>query len=103
MTQISIIGGDLRIVQLAEILSKEEFGIYTYGLEKLDIINKKKRIHKCSTLEEAVEKSNIIISSIPLLNDKNCINMPFSDEKIESDELTKMMNSKIFHLLILFY
>ena len=31
---IGIIGGDLRIIRLAEILAKEKYLIYTYGIEK---------------------------------------------------------------------
>ena len=39
--KISIIGGDLRIAKLADMLSKEDFEVYTYGLEQSDIVNKK--------------------------------------------------------------
>ena len=38
---ISIIGGDLRIARLAEMYAKENYNIYTYGLE--DFFNKKKK------------------------------------------------------------
>ena len=30
---VSIIGGDLRIVNLIELLAKDDFLVYTYGLE----------------------------------------------------------------------
>lgn len=33
MKKISIIGGDLRIINLAEMLSEEGFEVYTYGLK----------------------------------------------------------------------
>ena len=31
---ISIIGGDLRIIRLAEMYAKDNYNVYTYGLEK---------------------------------------------------------------------
>lgn len=96
MTQISIVGGDLRIVQLAEMLSKENFEIYVYGLEKSDVLNNNTEIHKCNTLEEVTTKSDIILSSIPLTSGGTTITMPFSDNKIETTELKKILDNKIF-------
>ena len=43
MMKISIIGGDLRIAQLAEMLANEDFKVYTYGLEQSELINKNER------------------------------------------------------------
>ena len=59
MTKISIIGGDLRIVKLAEMLLSDGFELYTYGLELADSIEKNEAIIKCQTIEEVVEKSSI--------------------------------------------
>lgn len=41
--KLSVIGGDLRIVKLVEMLAKEDYLIYTYGIENVDVL---KRIGK---------------------------------------------------------
>ncbi len=96
MMKISIIGGDLRIAQLAEMLANEDFKVYTYGLEQSELINKNEKIVKCNSLNEIADKANIIISSIPLSSNGININMPFSDEKLEVVQLEKVLDGKIF-------
>ena len=94
--KISIIGGDLRIAQLAGILSNDNFEVYTYGLEQSDIINKSDKIVKCESLDEISKKSDIIISSIPLSSNGIDVNMPFSDEKLKIEQLEQILEGKIF-------
>lgn len=96
MMKISIIGGDLRIAQLAEMLANEDFKVYTYGLEQSELINKNEKIVKCNSLNEIADKANIVISSIPLSSNGININMPFSDEKLEVVQLEKVLDGKIF-------
>ena len=96
MTKISIIGGDLRIVKLAEMLLSDGFELYTYGLELADSIEKNEAIIKCQTIEEVVEKSSIIISSIPLSSNEEKVNMPFSEQELTVEELIKHIEGKIF-------
>lgn len=96
MTKISIIGGDLRIVKLAEMLLGDGFELYTYGLELADSIEKNEAIIKCQTIEEAVGKSSIIISSIPLSSNGEKVNMPFSEQELTVEELIKHIEGKIF-------
>ena len=94
---ISIIGGDLRIVRLTEMYAKENYNIYTYGLEKF--FNKKQRNDKiiiCDNIEETVKKSNIVIGGIPLLKDKMFINAPFSNKNVEINELKEKLCYKTF-------
>ena len=93
MENISIIGGDLRIVKLADMLNLDGYKVYTYGLEQAHM---NKEIEKCNSVEEVASKSNIIVSSIPLTSDEININTPFSKEKIKIDELTKYIKGKIF-------
>ena len=67
---ISIIGGDVRNIELAKILQeeyKEKYIINTYSFEKSQ-----------NTLQEVIEKSNFIITSVPLSKDK--INL-YNDKK----------------------
>ena len=94
---ISIMGGDLRIARLAEMYAKENYNIYTYGLE--NFFNKKKnndKIVMCSNIEETIKKSNIVIGGIPFLKDEIFINAPFSSRNITIDELKEKLCYKTF-------
>lgn len=92
MKKITIIGGDLRIVKLAEMLSSDGFEVYSYGLEKAE----KLEISKCNTMEEAITASDIVISSLPLSSNGVTINAPFSETKIELKELIENLDRKTF-------
>ena len=35
-----VVGGDLRIVKLVEMLAKENFMLYTYGVENADVLKR---------------------------------------------------------------
>lgn len=94
MTNIAIIGGDQRIVQLAEMMSQEGFNVFTYGLERNNKINKNEKIRKCESLKELISSADIIVSSIPFTKDGININMPFSDTKVEIKELGKYLKNK---------
>ncbi len=93
MKNISIIGGDLRIAKLAEMMYVDGYNIYTYGLEKAKMNN---NVNKCNSLEEVTSKSDIIVSSIPLTGDEININTPFSNNKINIDELIPYLKGKTF-------
>ena len=93
MKNISIIGGDLRIAKLAEMMYIDGYNIYTYGLEKAKINN---NVNKCNSLEEVTSKSDIIVSSIPLTGDEVNINAPFGNKKINIDELIPYLKGKTF-------
>ncbi len=121
---ISIVGGDLRIVRLAEMYANEGKLVYVYGLEKYfkgaenylngtseksELLNNNvaqlkdeklksndnegtcnkiyKNIFCCNTLRECIEKSEVIISSVPLSKDKIYISAPFTEQKISLEEL----------------
>lgn len=83
---ISIIGGDVRNIELAKILQeeyKEKYIINTYSIEKSQ-----------NTLQEVIEKSNFIITSVPLSKDKINLYTPYSDEKISLEKLFSMIKNK---------
>lgn len=46
-----------------------------------------KNIFCCNTLRECIEKSEVIISGVPLSKDKVYINAPFTDKKISIEDL----------------
>ena len=89
--KLTIIGGDLRIVKLAEMLIEEGVEVYSYGLEKADIED----LHKCSNLQEAIEQSDIILGPIPFSSNKETINAPFGAETITVKELLDHLADKI--------
>ncbi len=92
MKNISIIGGDLRIVKLVDMLNADGYNVYTYGLEQANIEN----TQKCESIEEVSEKSDIIVSSIPFTSDGINVNTPFSKRKISIEEVAKHIKGKTF-------
>lgn len=93
---ISIIGGDLRIVRLAEMYADEGNIIYVYGLEKYFIKETNPNIIVCNTISEATSKSNIIISSMPFSRDNITVNAPYAIETIKIEDLEKEIENKTF-------
>ena len=55
---VSIIGGDLRIVNFIDLLAKDDFLIYTYGLENSEDLEEKENIEKQHILE-AIQYRNL--------------------------------------------
>ena len=89
---IGIIGGDLRIIKLAEILEQDGYSVCTYGIEKMENIELK----KVETLEELINSTNIIIGPIPLSSKGDYISTPFSNEKISIEQLQNSIYNKVF-------
>ena len=108
---ISIIGGDLRIVRLAEMYATEECNVYTYGVEKYfdngKDYNKKieeaeyNNIFLCNSIEETIKNSNYIVSGMPFTKDNITVNAPFANKEIKLEDLKNMLfkensNKKFF-------
>ncbi len=91
---VSIIGGDLRIINLIGLLAKDDFMIYTYGLENSEELVESKNIKKCRSIPELVNSSEIIIGPVPMTNDSEFLSAPFSEEKIIIDDLISEMSHK---------
>lgn len=94
--KISIIGGDLRLVNLAKMLAEDGFEVAIYALEKAQELCSIKTIKNCHTLQEATQKSQAIISSIPLSQDGITITAPFSDTKVNLADLVPNLKGKKF-------
>ena len=92
INKISIIGGDLRLVKLSEMLVNEGAQVFTYGLENTDNVE----IKKCKSIKEAIESSDIVMGPVPFSSNGKTINAPFTNEKIEVEELIKLLKGKIF-------
>ena len=99
---ISIIGGDLRIIRLAQMYAQEGKNVYTYGLEKYflsyNLIEEKtyENIKLCNNIKEAVTNCNVVISSMPFSKDGENINAPFSKTQIKIEDLKNELNKKTF-------
>ena len=103
---ISVIGGDLRIVRLVEMYEAENDVLYTFGLEKYfesssdqhkNLDNSSiKNIVLCDSIKEAMEHSKVIISGMPFPKDEITVNAPFAKNKINIQDVKKELDSKIF-------
>lgn len=93
--KFAIIGGDLRIVKLAEMLAKDENQIYVYGLEKAEDLRNKSNIVQCDTIKKAVQEAEIVIGPIPFSSNGNTVNAPFCDKEITIREMMHVINAKV--------
>lgn len=89
--KISIIGGDLRIVKLSEMLFNEGAEVFTYGMENVDNVIETK---KCVSIAEAANLSNIVLGPIPFSSDGVNINAPFSNDKIKIEDFIQNIKGK---------
>ena len=82
----------MRIIRLAEMLTKEEYKIYTYGLDKYDFTN---NIFKCKEIGEISNNCKYVISGIPFSKDGAYVDAPFSNEQINVNEMFQKLTDKI--------
>lgn len=90
---ISVIGGDNRIVELVKLL-KEKNNVGIYALEKNEELLNDDSIQIFDNVSEALDFSNKIILSIPMSKDGVYINTPYSNNKIQIQELLEKANNK---------
>lgn len=93
--KFAIIGGDLRIVKLAEMLANEENEIYVYGLEKSEDIKNKANIIQCDSIKKAIQNVDIVIGPIPFSSNGITLNTPFSEKEITVREMMHEINAKV--------
>lgn len=85
MTNISIIGGDKRNSILSELLKKDGFRVYTYGVESKD----------SSSFQESISKSKYIITAMPFSNDGESIYAPITGKNISIREFIESSKNKV--------
>jgi len=78
-----IIGGDDRLVELANILFGKGYNVYVHGMERAANC----LAEKIKSLEEAVVKCDVIIGPIPFSKEANKLYSSYSEESIEIDNL----------------
>lgn len=93
---LCVIGGDLRIVKLVEMLVNDGYTVYTYALEEAESLNQYDNVKECLNIIEAISSSDTIIGPIPLSSNKVDINTPFSKENISIEELFSKLDGKKF-------
>lgn len=93
--KFAIIGGDLRIIKLAVMLSKEQNEIFAYGLEKAEELKNNPNIKHCETIKKAIQEVEIVIGPIPFSSNGKTINMPFSDKEVTIREMMHVINAKV--------
>ncbi len=93
LNTVSVIGGDLRIINLTRLLTNDGYKIYTYALENM---HKAENVERCKSIDELISKSEILIGPIPLSSNNININTPFSDTNITLEEFIPKLEGKTF-------
>ena len=91
---ITVVGGDLRIVKLIEMLDKDGYKVYTYGLENSEEVLNMERVELCPTLQEAVAASKVVVGPIPLSSDRKRLSMPFGRNSVELSEFVEAIQAR---------
>ena len=91
---ISVVGGDLRIVKLIEMLVSDGYTVYTYGLEQAEELLSLENVEMCPTVEEVIAASEVVIGPIPVTSDRRNLSMPFSNVKLPIEEFVSKVNCR---------
>ena len=91
---ITVVGGDLRIVKLIEMLNNDGYKVYTYALENSEELLSLDGVEMCPTLEEAVSYSKVVVGPVPLSSDRRRISSPFGRNVVELDDFVKALKGK---------
>ena len=91
---IAVIGGDLRVVKLVELLVKDGYKVSTYGLEMSEDLAEIDAINMCPTIQEAVKKSKVVVGPIPLSSDRKNLSMPFSNNQLTIEDFCDAIKGK---------
>lgn len=85
----TIIGGDLRNVKLANLISSDDNKVNIYGFQNA---NFEIGVKESNDLAEAIDESDVVIGPLPCTNDNETINAPFHPDKIYINEVFKTMS-----------
>lgn len=91
---ISVVGGDLRIVNLVEMLVKDGYTVYCYGLELSEELSSLEGVEMYPTLEDVISASDVVIGPIPVTSDRRNLSMPFSNVKLPVEDFISKFSSK---------
>ena len=91
---ITVVGGDLRIVKLVEMLINDGYKVYTYALENSEDLLNLNGVEMCPTLEEAVSHSKVVVGPVPLSSDRKRLTSPFGRNSVELEDFIKILKGK---------
>ncbi len=91
---ITVVGGDLRIVKLIEMLIQDGYKVYTYALENAEDLLMLDNVEMCPTLEEALSYSKVVVGPVPLSSDRKRVSAPFGRNIVELNEFIEALNGK---------
>ncbi len=91
---ITVVGGDLRIVKLIEMLDNDGYKVYTYALENSEELLNMDSVEMCPTLEEAISNSKIVVGPIPLSSDRKRLSTPFGRNDVELEDFINAIKGK---------
>ena len=89
---IAVVGGDLRIVKLVEMLQKEGYQVKTYALERATEIKETNTM----SIAECIREADIVLGPLPLSSNGQLVNTPFSEYKIQVEDLINQIGGKTF-------
>ena len=86
----AVIGGDRRIIELANLLYADGNTVNVYGISAQKALNA-----PCTAvLEEAVYGAELVILPLPMLDKSGMINAPYAASSIYLTDVLKLMNNK---------
>lgn len=88
---ICVIGGDSRVVELIKILEKEGNSLLLYGFELCECL---KDFTHVDNIKESIEKSDLIITSIPLSKNGKNINAVYTTKEILVKDFFEVVKNK---------
>ena len=87
---IGIIGGDLRILKLIELLKEDGYNVYTYNM------NINNDSNNLSNISKLIDLSDYIVSGIPISKDEKTVTSIYNTEKIYLEDIVDKMKNKTF-------
>ena len=91
---ISVVGGDLRIIKLVQMLVSDGYKVYTYALENSEELQNIQNVEMCPTIEETISHSKVVVGPIPLSSDRKRLSSPFGRNELEIVDFIKVLKGK---------
>jgi len=87
--RFTVLGGDLRSVKLANLISADGNKVNIYGFKNAGF---ELGLEESPNLESAINDSDVVIGPLPCSNDNEILNAPFCPDKIYIKDVFKTMN-----------
>jgi len=87
--KFTIIGGDLRSIELAKSIAEDGNMVNIYGFRNASFASS---MDESEDLSLAIDESDVVIGPLPCSNDNETLNAPFHPDKIQINEVFKIMS-----------